>query len=286
MTETSPWRSTLKSRIAEVVHGMDLSPEQQAEFHRRLERFMDEERLAPARKMEAIGRLTGAFAHDFNNFLTGILGYSSLLESILPENGKGHKAAANIERSARRASELTRRLIAYCRRETPRPRPIDLRSILEETAGILSRTVNGNVDIRIECEEIPCPVSGDAEGLAQALVNLGINAADAMPDGGVVTFSTSLFLSDGEVPAYDATVPEGRYLSVSVSDTGAGIPESIREQVFALFFTTKPPDKRAGLGLPMVRSCIRAHGGYLRLVSREGTGTTVQILLPPDSSWD
>jgi len=308
MAENSEWRSRLKSRLAEIFDGIDLSPEQRAEFHRRLEHCMAalererekepdgsidllstrirqaEERLVQARKMETIGRLTGAVAHDFNNYLTGILGYSSLLKTRLPESGKEHEAAANIERSARRASELTRQLIAYSRRVALGPRPIDLRRILGEAPAILSRRVSGNVEIRTECGEIPEFVTGDAEWLTQALVDLGINAADAMPDGGVLTFSTSLFHSEGEIPAYNEVVPEGRYLSVSVSDTGAGIPESIRDQVFTPFFTTKPPEKAAGLGLPMVRSCVRAHGGYLRLLSREGKGTTVQILLPLDPS--
>jgi len=308
MAENSEWRSRLKSRLAEIFDGIDLSPEQRAEFHRRLEHCMAalererekepdgsidllstrirqaEERLVQARKMETIGRLTGAVAHDFNNYLTGILGYSSLLKTRLPESGKEHEAAANIERSARRASELTRQLIAYSRRVALGPRPIDLRRILGEAPAILSRRVSENVEIRTECGEIPEFVTGDAEWLTQALVDLGINAADAMPDGGVLTFSTSLFHSEGEIPAYNAVVPEGRYLSVSVSDTGAGIPESIRDQVFTPFFTTKPPEKAAGLGLPMVRSCVRAHGGYLRLLSREGKGTTVQILLPLDPS--
>ena len=304
MAENSAWRSALKARLSEIFDGIDLSPEQKAEFHRRLERCLDtlererekepdgrtdplstrvrqaEERLAQARRMEKIGRLTGAVAHDFNNCLTGILGYSSLLKTRLPESGKDHEAAEKIERSARRASELTRKLLAYSHREALIPRPIDPRRILGEVPAILSRHVNENVEIRTECGEIPELVSGDAEWLTQALVDLGINAADAMPDGGVLTLSTSLFHSKGEISAYDAIVPEGSYLAVSVSDTGTGIPESIRDQVFVPFFTTKPPDKIAGLGLPLVRSCVRAHGGYLRLLSPEGKGTTVQILLP------
>lgn len=308
MTENPTWHSTLKSRIAEVVDGAGIPPEQRTELHRRLERCVDsveckrgknrdgsieslservlqaEERLAQARKMEAIGRLNEVIVHDFNNHLTGILGYSSLLKTILPENGKEYQAAAHVERSATRASVLTRQLLAYIRRETPRPRPIHLRSLLEETAGILSRKVERNVEIRIESEEIPGPVSGDAEGLVHAFVSLGINAAEAMPGGGILTFSTSLFLSDGEVHAHNTMVPEGKYLSVCVSDTGVGIPESLRDQVFIPFFTTKPPDKGAGIGLPLVRSCVRMHGGFLRLASQEGMGTTVQILLPLDTS--
>jgi len=295
---------SLRSRIAEVVDGIGLSPEQRAEFHRRLERCFDagecagvagpderieelsarvrqaEERLAEARKMEAIGRLTGGIAHDFNNLLTGILGYSSLLKTFLPENGKEYEAASYIERSARRASELTRKLLAYSRRETPTFRPVDLRKVAAEAIELLSRSVNKNVEIHTDFHAPPEPVSGDAGALVQALLNLGVNACDAMPAGGRLTFSTSLFVSDGEVYLSDILVPEGRYVSICVADSGSGIPEAIRDEVFSPFFTTKAPCEGTGLGLPMVYDCVRSHGGFVRLVSSVGVGTTFQILLP------
>jgi len=239
-----------------------------------------EERLAQARKMEAIGRLTGGIAHDFNNLLTGILGYSSLLKQFFPENGRGYEAAAGIERSARRASRLTRQLLAYSRRETPTFRPVDLREVIREAIGILSRSVNRNVEIHVDLQGPQEPVSGDAETLVQALINLGSNASDAMPDGGHLTFSTSPFVSDGEVSLNDVLVPEGRYVSVCVTDTGSGIPEEIRGEVFAPFFTTKAPGEGAGLGLSMVYGCVRSHSGFVRLASSVGVGTTFQILLP------
>jgi two-component system cell cycle sensor histidine kinase/response regulator CckA len=239
-----------------------------------------EEQLARAQKMEAIGRLTGGIAHDFNNLLTGILGYSSLLKSFLPENGQGHEAAACIERSARRASQLTRQLLAYSRRETPTLRPVDLRRVTEEAIGILSRSVNKNVEIHADFHEPQEPVPGDAGTLVQALLNLGVNATDAMPGGGRLTFSTSPFVSDGEVYLNDVLVPEGKYVSICVTDTGCGIPEEIRDEVFSPFFTTKAPGEGTGLGLSMVYSCVRTHGGFVRLASSVGVGTTFQILLP------
>jgi two-component system, cell cycle sensor histidine kinase and response regulator CckA len=294
----------LKSQIAEVVDGMDLPAEQRAEFRRRLETCLDaaeragaterderiealstrvrqaEEQLAQAQKMEAIGRLTGGIAHDFNNLLTGILGYSSLLKTFLPENGQGYEAAAYIERSARRASELTRQLLAYSRRETPTFRPVDLRRVTGEAVEILSRSVNKNVEIHTDFHEPQEPVAGHAGTLVQALLNLGVNATDAMPGGGHLTFSTSPFDSDGEVYHNDVLVPEGQYVSICVADTGSGIPEEIRDEVFAPFFTTKGLGEGTGLGLSMVYSCVRTHGGFVRLVSSVGVGTTFQILLP------
>ena len=296
--------SSLRSRIAEIVDGTDLSPDQRSEFHRRLEICLGaveragvaepdariealstrlrqaEEQLAQAQKMEAIGRLTGGIAHDFNNLLTGILGFSSLLKTSLPENGKGYEAAAYIERSARRASELTRKLLAYSRRETPTFRPVDLRKVAGEAIEILSRSVNKHVEIRTDFRAPPEPVSGDAGALVQALLNLGVNAFDAMPSGGRLTFSTSLFVSDGEVRLNDVPVPEGRYASICVADTGCGIPEAVRGEIFVPFFTTKAPGEGTGLGLSMVYNCVRAHGGFVHLVSSVGAGTTFQILLP------
>ena len=256
-----------------------------AEYEARIEALsarlrQAEEQLAQAQKMEAIGRLTGGIAHDFNNLLTGILGYSSLLKTFLPEHGKGFEAAAYIERSARRASELTRQLLAYSRREAPTFRPVDLRKVTGEAIEILSRTVNKNVEIHTDFHAPPDPVSGDAGALVQALLNLGVNASDAMPGGGRLTFSTSLFVSDGEVYLNDVLVPEGRYVSICVSDSGSGIPEAIRNEIFAPFFTTKAPGEGTGLGLSMVYSCVRSHGGFIRLVSSVGVGTTFQILLP------
>ena len=245
-----------------------------------------EEQLAQAQKMEALGRLTGGIAHDFNNLLTGILGYASLLKTYLPEGGEGHEAAAYIERSARRASELTRQILAYSRREAPKPRPLEIRRVIGEAIEILSRSVNKNVEIRTDFRGEPEPVMGDPGSLIQAFLNLGLNASDAMPDGGVLTFSTAPFESDGEALLGDVLVPGGRYVSIGVSDTGVGIPASIRDKVFTPFFTTKAPGEGTGLGLPMVYSCVRSHGGFIQLESRPGHGTTFRILLPLASHPD
>lgn len=239
-----------------------------------------DEELARARRLEAIGRLTGSIAHEFNNLLTGIIGYASLLKSTLPENGKDRQAAVFIDRSAQRAADLTKRLLLHLRKETPIPRAVDIGKVIGEATGILSRTARANVEIRTDFLAPPEPVMGDSRELVQALLELGANAADAMPDGGTITFTTSIFVSDGEVLVNDSPVSEGRYVSISVSDTGTGIPESIRDQVFSLFFTTRTPGERSGLGLPKVRSCVRAHDGFIDFSSREGKGTTFRVLLP------
>jgi CheY-like chemotaxis protein len=157
---------------------------------------------------------------------------------------------------------------------------VDLRKVTGEAIEILARSVNRNIAIHADFHHPQEPVAGDAGTLLQALLNLGVNAADAMPGGGHLTFSTAPFVSDGEVHLNDVLVPEGRYVSICVADTGCGIPEEIRGEVFAPFFTTKAPGEGTGLGLSMVYNCVRTHGGFMRLVSSVGVGTTFQILLP------
>jgi signal transduction histidine kinase len=230
--------------------------------------------------MEEIGYLSGAIAHDFNNLLTGILGYATYLKTLVPEGSREYDAAACIEQSARRAAELTRRLLDCCHRGEPAFRPVGIDRVLEEAAGILSASVPGNVEVRANPGAPSAEVTGDADTLVRALLHLGTNAAEAMPGGGRVTLSSAPFVSDGNVAFDDVPVPAGDYVSIVVSDTGRGIPDSMREEVFAPFFTTKPEGEGAGLGLPMVSRCVRRHGGFLRVESAEGKGTSIEILLP------
>jgi two-component system cell cycle sensor histidine kinase/response regulator CckA len=239
-----------------------------------------EERLERARRMEEIGYLAGGIAHDFNNLLTGILGYASLLRTSLPQGGREFEAARAIEQSARRAADLTRRMLDYSRRESQELRPEGIHRLIDEAVGILSASVPGNVEIRADLRAASDRVMADPETLVRALLHLGTNAGDAMPDGGRLTFSTDLFVSDGDVEFDGVRIPAGDYVSIGVSDTGCGIPDSIRNQVFAPFFTTKPEGVGTGLGLTMVSRCVRKHGGFLRMDSRAETGTTFQILLP------
>ncbi|MGE5246855.1 MAG: sensor histidine kinase, partial [Verrucomicrobiota bacterium] len=179
-----------------------------------------------------------------------------------------------------RASELTRQILACTHRDAPPLRPVGIEAIVEEALRILSRSVGRSVKIRADLRAPSERILGDPASLVQAVVNLGVNAGEAMPEGGILTVSASPYVSDGSVRFDDVPVPGGRYASVSVSDTGCGIPEAIRGQVFALFFTTKSPGEGAGLGLPLARTCIRAHRGFLRLESQAGKGTTVEFLIP------
>ncbi|MEW6718862.1 MAG: ATP-binding protein [Thermodesulfobacteriota bacterium] len=236
--------------------------------------------------MEELGYLAGGLAHDFNNLLTGILGYASFLRNSLPEGSGGRDAAEQIERSARRAAELTRRMLEWSRRGSPEPRPVEVRRLVEEAVGELSAAAAGNVEIRADLRASRDRVMADPDTLVRALIHLAANACEAMPGGGLLTISTEPFVSDGSVEFDDVPVPEGDYVSIRVTDNGRGIPPPIREKVCEPFFTTKPEEGMAGLGLPMVCRCVRRHGGFFRLESREGEGTTAQILLPIQPSTD
>ncbi|GAB4361711.1 MAG: hypothetical protein Kow00128_00760 [Deltaproteobacteria bacterium] len=236
--------------------------------------------LAQVQKMEAIGRLAGGVAHDFNNLLTGILGYASLLKSTLPPGSEDFGAAEYIELAARRAAELTRQLLAYSRQEAVVTQPLNFQRVLSEAIEILSRSVDRNIRIRQEYRAERTTILGDPTALIQALLNLGINARDAMPDGGELVLRTDT-VSYGEERERDGIpVAAGFYLKVEVSDTGTGIPEGIRQKIFEPFFTTKEPGRGTGLGLSMVYGCVKSHKGYIFVRSNLPRGTTFELLLP------
>ena len=230
------------------------------------------------RGLEDLGYVAGEIAHDFNGLLTGIMGYASYLKALLPKDDKKFQAASSIEIAARRAAELTRRMTEYSQKEMPTPRPLKIDQIVEEAVNELSAVAPKKVLISSELKAPPGLIMGDPNTLIRALLHLGENAIDAMPTGGRLTFSTLPFVSGGGSVAFDnLAVPEGNYVSIVVSDTGCGIPELLRHQVFDCFFTTKPGGN--GIGLPMVNRCVRKHEGFLRMDSREN-GTTFEILLP------
>jgi two-component system cell cycle sensor histidine kinase/response regulator CckA len=232
-------------------------------------------------KMEALGRLTGGIAHDFNNLLTGILGYASLLKSSLQEGTEQFDAADYIERAAKRASHLTRQLLAYSRKETAALlRPTDVHRIVGETVEILSRSENKDVRIVTRLEASSVVVEADPTGLIQLLLNLGVNAGDAMPDSGTITISTAN-LHTGTGDEIEGTrIPEGDWIAIRLSDTGPGIPPEIRDMIFEPFFTTKGEGKGTGLGLSTAYNCAKAHRGFIFLEDGTDRGASFLVLLP------
>jgi len=231
-----------------------------------------------ARKLEDLGYVSGEIAHDFNGFLTGILGYASYLKTLLPVDDKRFHAASAIEISARRAADMTRKITEYSNKGAPKTIPIEIDQIVKDTVNELSTIAADKVRISMELGAPASLILGDPNTLNRALFHLGENAIEAMPAGGLLTISTSPFVSGGGNVAFDGLpVPEGEYVSIIVSDTGCGIPEPLLKQVFDCFFTTKPEGN--GIGLPLVSRCVRKHEGFLNMDSREN-GTTFEILLP------
>ncbi len=256
---------TLEERVSEAV----------------LQRIQAEEQLRQAQKMEAIGQLTGGIAHDFNNLLAGILGSLELIQRKLPANDHPQLARfvdAAIA-SANRGASLTHRLLAFARRQSLDLRPVQVNTLVCALEDLLVRTLGEQIALEIQLADDLWPTRSDSHQLENALINLAINARDAMPDGGTLrieTRNTQL----GESEAHNYQVPPGDYLLLSVSDTGCGMPEEIIRHAFEPFFTTKPIGQGTGLGLPMVYGFVKQTGGYLHLESQVGRGTTLNLYLP------
>ncbi len=232
-------------------------------------------------KMEALGRLTGGIAHDFNNLLTGILGYASLLKTSLPEGSEQFEAADYIERAAKRAAHLTRQLLAYSRKETASLlRPTDVHHVIGETVGILSRSENKDIRILTRLEAARFVVTADPTGLIQLLLNLGVNACDAMPGDGLITIETANLETAAGDEIEGTRIPAGEWISIRVTDTGPGIPPEIRPMIFEPFFTTKDEGKGTGLGLSTAYNCAKMHRGFIFLETGNEGGASFLILLP------
>jgi PAS domain S-box-containing protein len=257
-------------------HIRDLTDRKQAEGELR-ER---DEQLRQAQRMEAIGTLAGGVAHDFNNILTAILGYTGLLKRLEPRVEGVQKAADVMEKAAKRGSVLTQQLLGFARKGKNESTAVDLTTIVEEVIGLLQRTIDKNIAIQRSFLPGSAVVIGDPGQLQQVVLNLAVNARDAMPDGGELTFDTAIVvLAADDCQRYPGTTP-GHYVRLSVMDSGCGISEDIRSRIFEPFFTTKELGKGTGMGLAMVYGIVRNHGGAIGVRSEVGRGTTIEIFLP------
>ena len=235
------------------------------------------EKLAHAQKMEALGQLTGGIAHDFNNLLTIVGGQAQILKRQLEDNPKALRAAEAIESAAQRGESLTRRLLAFSRRQYLRPELIDLRTLADLLRTMLSTSLTASIQLVIMVGDALWPVHADPNELELALVNLAINARDAMPQGGMLSVmaeNVTLHPGDRKVEL------SGDFVALTVADTGTGIPEDVLPKVFDPFFTTKPVDKGTGLGLSQVYGFVHQTGGSVAIDSRIGRGTRVTLFLP------
>ena len=264
---------TLEERVAERTAQLE------AEMARR---DQVETALRQSQKMEAVGQLTGGIAHDFNNMLTGILGAMDLIRRRV-DSGRTDGLLRYLDAattSAQRAAALTARLLAFSRRQSLDSKPTDINQLVDGLQGLLVQSVNE--DIRLELRLAPnLPLAtADANQLESAILNLALNARDAMPAGGLLTVETRRVDVDAAYAAARAELKPGSYVAVAVSDTGVGMGPELIEKVFEPFFTTKPIGQGTGLGLSMVYGFARQNGGALRVHSHPGSGTSVSILLP------
>ncbi len=263
----------VKARTSELEEALGRLKSEMAE------RARAEDQLRQAQKMEAVGQLTGGIAHDFNNMLTGIMGSLDIIRRRI-ESGR----LDDIDRfmdaataSAQRAANLTQRLLAFSRRQSLDEKPIDANALIRSLTDLLRRTIGENIELRTELAEDLPTIVADANQLENAIINLAINARDAMRDGGALSVSTRIA---GQAPETAGGRPDGRFVSISISDTGVGMDEATVRQVFEPFFTTKPIGQGTGLGLSMVYGFADQSGGKAEISSALGEGTTVTILLP------
>jgi two-component system, cell cycle sensor histidine kinase and response regulator CckA len=231
-----------------------------------------EEQLRHANKMEAIGRLAGGIAHDFNNLLMAIMGYG---ESIHVAGGDTADEAREILRAADRAADLVRQLLAFSRRQILETTVLDLNAIVRDAERMIARTIGDDIDVMTVLAGDVRPVRADAGQLQQVLLNLAVNARDAMPGGGVLSFETrNVELQE------NGQAPGGSYVQLTVTDTGEGMTADVRPQIFDPFFTTKPAGQGTGLGLATVYGIVEQSGGHITVYSEPGLGTSFKIFLP------
>jgi signal transduction histidine kinase len=249
------------------------------------DRLLDEKHAADvqlhqAQKMEAVGQLTGGVAHDLNNILTVITGTIEILAEAVADRPDLAAIARMIDEAAARGADLTQRLLAFARKQPLQPREVDVNSLVMETAKLLRPTLGERVEVNMVLAGDAPRALIDPSQLTNAILNLALNARDAMADGGKLTVETGNVVLDDAYAAMNSEVNAGNYVMVAVTDSGHGIPADILDHVFEPFFTTKDIDKGSGLGLSMVYGFVKQSNGHIKIYSEVGHGTTVRIYLP------
>ena len=249
------------------------------------DRLLDEKsqadvQLRQSQKMEAVGQLTGGIAHDLNNILTVITGTIEILAEAVADRPELATIAKMIDDAAARGGDLTQRLLAFARKQPLQPREVDVNSLVIEASNLLRPTLGEQVEVQIMLSGDTARALIDPSQLTNAILNLALNARDAMPDGGKLTIETSNVILDDSYAGIHSEVTAGPYVLIAVTDSGHGIPAGILENVFEPFFTTKDVGKGSGLGLSMVYGFVKQSNGHIKIYSEAGLGTTVRIYLP------
>lgn len=274
----------MADQLAPVIENARLYKQTQQEIieRKRAEEALraSEKQLYQAQKMEALGQLTGGIAHDFNNLLTAIIGFSELMRlQLLPEDPL-QELMDKVIGSSQRAADLVRQLLTFSRKQIIEPKVLDLNAIMTEMDGMLQRIIGEDIELKTLLQPELWPVKVDPAQIEQVIVNLVVNARDAMPEGGRLIIETSNMMLEENDIARHLGVQPGGYVLLAVSDTGIGMTEEIKARIFEPFFTTKSEDKGTGLGLATVYGIVKQSGGDIWVYSEPGQGTTFKIYLP------
>ncbi len=245
------------------------------------DRIAAEDRIRQAEKMDAVGQLTGGIAHDFNNILTVISGTIEILAEAVQNEPQLLAITRMIDQAASRGADLTAHLLAFARKQPLRPRETDVNTLIIDTTQLLRPALGERIEIESVFADEACFATVDPNQLATAVLNLALNARDAMPDGGKLILETGSAYLDENYASTHSDVRPGHYVLIAVSDTGSGIPAAILDKVFEPFFTSKGPGRGTGLGLSMVYGFVKQSAGHIKIYSEEGHGTTIKMYLPP-----
>ncbi|HUT79527.1 MAG TPA: ATP-binding protein, partial [Polyangia bacterium] len=255
-----------------LLHTEDITAQREAE-----------EQLIQSQKLEAIGRLAGGIAHDFNNLMSIIISYTEFALEALRDSSPVRDDLLQVRKAGRRAADLTRQLLAFSRKQVLEPLVLDINEVVAGLEGMLRRLLGEDIEIVFHPEPGLSSVLADSGQIAQVLMNLAVNARDAMPRGGKLLIETADVEIDEDYAARHTAIEAGRYVLLSVSDTGCGMEPMIRDRIFEPFFTTKEQGKGTGLGLATVYGIVKQSGGNIWAYSEPGLGTTFKIYLPRTS---